>query len=485
MPPCGLVVAMLMSIVGVAVAQEKALNADESKKPGSAEKATEDLPRKLSDEEKSFIELEVQRRLKEALDAAKPAAAAPQDKDQGAKIEELDRKVNEVIEAQKKVRPSEFNPAIGLVGETVFSYRNRGNDQTGSDRPGGFDIWQRSVELNIAAAVDPFFRGYAVVNASADAATGEATLGVEEASLVSTSLPLNLTLQAGRFFGEIGRLEYIHDHELPFVNRPLPLDQYIGGESRTDGIQLNWLIPIEHYVSVTAGLGDGIGGDAPASNPGAKRGWSELTFWGRASTYFDLTDDWQLETGLSGLLNNKEEDRGGFLADPANPVGGMIEKKRKLFVWDLKVSYVPLQTNQFTGLVWGTELLWSDNRYLMDPDGSLNPNPGPAAFSGDEFLRSIPAMGAYTYLTYKWDRQWSGGVLFEFVENQQDHNDKTAGYSAYITWATSHWNQIRLQFTHTDHNHVGEILNGVKDDNAIYIQWAWIIGAHSHGWTQR
>ena len=90
-------------------------------------------------------------------------------------MEELSNKVDGVVEAQKKIRPSEFNPSIGLVGETVFSYRSKGSDATGSDRPGGVDVFQRSVELNVAAAVDPFAKGYAVLNASADAQTGEAT----------------------------------------------------------------------------------------------------------------------------------------------------------------------------------------------------------------------------------------------------------------------------------------------------------------------
>ena len=118
------------------------------------------------------------------------------------------------------------------------------------------------MELNVAASVDPFARGYAVINASADPVTGEATAAVEEAALQTTSLPWNLTLKAGRFFGEFGRLSYIHDHELPFVNRPLVLDQYIGGESRTDGVQVNCLLPIAHYVSLTAGVGDQFGDTA-------------------------------------------------------------------------------------------------------------------------------------------------------------------------------------------------------------------------------
>ena len=161
----------------------------------------------------------------------------------------------------------------------------------------------RSVELNVASAVDPFAKGYAVINTSADPLTGEAAMGVEEAALQTTSLPWNLELKAGRFFGEFGRLAYIHDHELPVVNRPLALDQYIGGESRTDGVQVNWLVPLPHYLSLTAGAGDQFGGDIPPADPGDFRHFNALNYWSRLSTYFDLTPDWQAEMGVSGLIN--------------------------------------------------------------------------------------------------------------------------------------------------------------------------------------
>src|SRR5439155_2809844 len=253
-------------------------------------------------------------------------------------IKRLNEKVDQVVESEKKIRPNEFNPSIGLVGETVFSYRSRGADQIGSERPGGFDVFQRSIELNIAASVDPFAKGYAVINASADSATGEAALAVEEAALQTTSFPWNLELKAGRFFGEFGRLGYIHDHELPFVNRPLALDQYMGGETKTDGLQLNWLPPISHYVSLTVGLGDQFGDDP--NNPGAFRHFREMNFWGRLSTYFDLTPNWQLEGGVSGLWNPKTEDRAGLLVQPSGST--LTERERRVAGLDLKLSYVPL-----------------------------------------------------------------------------------------------------------------------------------------------
>ena len=393
-----------------------------------------------------------------------PAAAATQEQ-----IQEVNAKVDKVIEAQKKTLMSEFNPAIGVVGETLFSYRTRGSAETGSDRPGGFDVFQRSVELNLAASVDPFATGYAVINASADSATGDANLAVEEAAIQTTSLPWNLTLKGGRFFGEFGRLAYIHDHELPFVNRPLALDQYIGGESQTDGAQVSWLVPVEHYVNLTVGMGDKFGD--PPNNPGTFRGGSELNYFGRLSTYFDLTPDWQMETGLSALVDPHTQDRGGPLVQPDGST--LTERERRLAGMDFSLRYVPLRNNQFRSFTWGNEVLYSDNRYLSDPDAV----PG----SGDEFSKSVGSVGLYSYLAYKIDREWTTGLLFDYVENQQNDQDRTSAYSAFLTYAISHWNQLRLQYTHTNHNAV----SGLKDDDAIYLQWTWIIGSHSHGWQQR
>ena len=391
-----------------------------------------------------------------------------------AQLKEVDEKVNQVVEAQKKVLPSEFNPAIGLVGETVFAYRSRGSQVTGSDRPGGWDINQRSVELNVAGSVDPFAKAYVVANASADAATGEATFGIEEAALQTTSLPGNLELKAGRFFGEFGKLEYIHDHELPFVNRPLALAQYIGGESRSDGLQVNWLLPVEHYISLTLGVGDAFGGDSPnPNNVGTFRGIDGFNFWGRLSTYFDWTPNWQVETGVSGLINPKTHDRGGVDGLTGAGAVSLTERERRLAGADFQLRYVPLRNNQFQSFTWGTELLYSDNRFTFDPNGV----PG----SGDEFNGNLGALGLYSYITYKFHRQWSAGFLYDYVQNAQNAHNLTYAYSPYLTWALSHWNQLRLQYTHTDHNAVA----GLKPADAVYLQWAWIIGAHAHGWQQR
>jgi hypothetical protein len=137
------------------------------------------------------------------------------------------------------------------------------------------------------------------------------------------------------------------------------------------------------------------------------------------------------------------------------------------------VSYKPLRNNQFQSVIWGTEVLHSGNGY------DVTPTAGGAVFR--PFSQSVDSYGMYSYLTYKWSREWSAGFLFEYVEDAWNSADKTVAYSPYITWALSHWNQLRLQYTYTEPN----ALSGLRPDNAVYLQWAWIIGSHAHGWQQR
>ena len=321
------------------------------------------------------------------------------------------------------------------------------------------------MELNLAASVDPFAKGYAVINASVDPTTGEANATVEEAAIVTTSLPWNLTVKGGRFFGEFGRLSYIHNHELPFVNRPLVLDQYVGGESKTDGAQVNYLLPISHYVSLTAGAGTQFG-DTPNS-VGDFRSASNLNYWGRASTYFDLTPNISFEPGLSGMWNPNTNSLGGPQLQPNGSI--FTQRQRRLVGADVTLGYRPLRNNQFETLTWGTEVLYSDNRYdVTSPYGAQS-------------TQTVGSYGLYSYLAYKFDRQWTAGVVFDWVENVENNQARTSAYSTYVTWALSHWNQLRLQYTHTNNN----AATGLQPYDAVYLQWAWIIGSHAHGWQER
>ena len=133
------------------------------------------------------------------------------------------------LAAANKTFASQFNPAIGFIVDTVFS----------SSRKNKSNFEFRSAEIGISANVDPFARAYA--HHQRDDRTASRS---RRRRIVTTSLPYNLTVKGGRFFADFGRLSTFHDHDLPFVNRPLVLDKYIGGESQADGVEVNWLVPI-------------------------------------------------------------------------------------------------------------------------------------------------------------------------------------------------------------------------------------------------
>lgn len=108
-------------------------------------------------------------------------------------------RVTQVEDSVKAIQksPSILNPSIGMVIDTSF-------DRRGEDK-GSFHL--RSAELGIAAEVDPYARAHAFIVATDDG------IELEEAAVTTTSLPYNLTGQAGRFFAAFGRLAQFHQHD--------------------------------------------------------------------------------------------------------------------------------------------------------------------------------------------------------------------------------------------------------------------------------
>ena len=133
----------------------------------------------------------------------------------------------------------------------------------------------------------------------------------------------------------------------------------------------------------------------------------------------------------------------------------------------------PLRNNQFKSLTWGTELLYSDNRYdVTSPSGDSCPA-----------APSAPLACTRISLTSSIGSGPPGSCLSGWRMHKRQAA-QTFAYSPYITWALSHWNQLRLQYTYTDHKWLRP-KPGLRPDDAVYLQWAWIIGSHAHGWQQR
>ena len=110
----------------------------------------------------------------------------------------------------------------------------------------GFTI--PNTELTLDGAVDPYFKGFANVVFKIDS-EGETGVELEEAYLLTSSLPANLQIKAGQFFTEFGRQNPLHPHSWAFVDQPLILNRMFGPDGlRGQGLRLSWLLPTSFYT---------------------------------------------------------------------------------------------------------------------------------------------------------------------------------------------------------------------------------------------
>jgi hypothetical protein len=346
---------------------------------------------------------------------------------------EIQKKIQPQLAAANKTFASQFNPAIGFVIDTAYAHYGKSQDN--------FEF--RSGEIGISASVDPFARGYAILNGTNDG------VEVEEAAIVTTSLPWNLTVKGGRFFADYGRLSKFHDHDLPFVNRPTVLDTYVGGESQSDGLEVSWLAPLQsQYITFTGGAYDKMGAENDRVDNNTPRDISEFTYMGRVATYFALGDAHGLDLGVSDAYTPEVEVDNNH--------------SRNLVDVDLTYRYTPLSQAAYRGLIWGSEFLVNSERQ------------GPAFDQRNSF-------GMYTYLEAMLTRVFRPGFLFEYTNNineddEEAHGD-TIGYSPYLTIWPSEFQRLRLQYTYQDAPH--------DNANEFFLQWTVVLGSHVHGFRDR
>ena len=372
--------------------------------------------------------------------AAPPVAAADEERLKEEIAERIARELQPKFAALNKTFPSQFNPAIGLVLDSAFSSKD--NERA------NFEF--RAAELGLSANIDPFTRGYAILTGSPDG------FDVEEAAIVTTALPYNLSVKGGRFFADFGRLSKFHDHDLPFVNRPLVLDRYIGGESQADGVEVSWLAPTSQYLTLTGGWYNKLGAENTRADNTISRDFSKFTYLGRAATFLDLNDENSIDLG------------GTFAYTPRVDIDSRGE--RDLAGVDLTYRYVPLSQASYRGLVWGTEVLF--NREPQPKGGfPAEPTDQPLIFERRD------AVGLYSYVEARLTRRFYPGFLFDYAQDIAGIEPSTRAYSPYLTIWMSEFQRIRLEYTYLDEarNH----------ENQFFVQWTAVLGSHVHGFRDR
>lgn len=343
--------------------------------------------------------------------------------------------------------------------------------QTGGHDPSqrGFSI--RNAEIALDGAVDPYFKGFAniVLFTEPDEGTG---IELEEAYVLTTSLPDDLQLKAGRFFAEFGRQNNQHPHTWAFVDQPLVLNRMVGEDGlRQNGIRLSWLAPTPNYTELMLGVFNGQGEDAFSFRfPGEPDATGVSRHYGRATidrqlstlgdlllvprimTSFDLTDEQTLVLGASAALGPN---------DTGEHCRTLVYGADAFWKW---------KPNNAEGgwpfVTWQTEVLGRNFQAGADPAAGL-----PA--------ETLHDWGLYSQVQWGFVPRWVLGLRGEYVTGDTsvspDANEERSTserVSPNITWFPTEFSKLRLQYNHTWRDNL-------KDEDALWLQLEFMLGAHA------
>ena len=195
-----------------------------------------------------------------------------------------------------------LNPDISLIADLALAYFSDDEPPVigGHDpQESGFTLQQ--LELDVSAAVDPYFRF------DANLVFSQYGVEIEEVYATTLALPWNLQLRAGQFLTRFGRINATHPHSWLFVDQALVIGKFFGGEgNRALGAELSVLLPLPWYVELSGSMTDAAGEATARSFFGADDlgvdGPGDFQYTVAAKQFFPLSDNWSLFFGLSAAL---------------------------------------------------------------------------------------------------------------------------------------------------------------------------------------
>jgi len=291
----------------------------------------------------------------------------------------------------------------------------------------------RESEFGFRAIIDPYARADFFLG------VGEDNVEMEEGYITFPALPGGFSLRAGQMRASFGKTNPMHNHVLPWLDRPLVTFNLLGGEpdesdaSISDaGFSVSRILPAPGglFLEATAEVYRGESGSLFHSS---RR--SDVSAVGHLRAYHDLNESTNLEMG-------------GSFARGHNDLGS--DFVTQLFGMDAMLRWRPLRRAIYRSFVARTELFWSRR---------------------EELAGAQRAHGFYASADYQFSRRWFAGARFDWSQRARDASRHDSGQSAVLTYWPSEFSQIRGQLRRTNH------AEGVTV-NELLFQFQYTIGAH-------
>jgi hypothetical protein len=375
---------------------------------------------------------------------------------------------------------NEFNPAASLIMTGTYGQLSQNPEtyQIGGFIPSNGDVGPpgRSFrlgesELTLSANIDPYFSGYFV-----GAFDGDNGTSVEEAYITHVGLIPGGTIRFGRMLSGFGYINEIHTHAWDFVDAPLALQAFFGGQLKDDGLQARWVAPTELLVEVGMELGLG------EQFPGTDRQQNDanlVMLFGHVGGDVGFSNSYRFGATLyrSKAKERRYEDLDATGATVTNAFTGDTDMWGLDFIW----KWAP------DGNAVARSLKLQAEYYHRNENGSLAFDlNGPQGNSGNY---NSDQDGWYAQAVYQFMPRWRVGARYDYLDSGStdiglvrsgtfpaadfpilaDHDPRRT--TTMIDFSPSEFSRLRLQYA-------WDQARFRNTDDQLMLQYIMSLGAH-------
>jgi hypothetical protein len=326
-----------------------------------------------------------------------------------------------------------LNPDVSVIGDFIGAAGNGTVPPLATQQPFP-SLQMHESEIGLQAIIDPYARGDFFMS------FGETGVNLEEGYITFTALPAGFVAKVGKMRSVFGKVNMMHNHVLPWVDRPLVSTNLVGGEDGIDdaGFSLERILPAPKGIFLEA-TGQVFRGDSADVFKEETR--SDVSTVDHLRGYKDITESTNLDLGLSYARGHNDATQ--LNGTPGNFI-------TQLYGIDATLRWKPLRRSIYHSFVGRSEVIWSQR---------------------EELPREQRAFGFYTSADYQFGRRWFGGARFDYSDRSRYDNLTDKGVAATVTYWPSEFSQLRgeYRFTHYAEN---------RDAHEVFMQLIFSLGAH-------
>src|SRR5213594_697118 len=313
---------------------------------------------------------------------------------------------------------------MGVTGDFIGNLTQKNVEKASAGTFSGREnrFFPREVELSLFGQVDPYARADVRIEAGEEEPGAGTAVSLDEATITLLTLPYGTQAKLGQMRNRFGWSNVIHEHDLPWVDRPDVYRMFLGEEGLAEkGVEASWVPDfLPFYVQVLGGVFNGDNetafGHGRLTNP---------LVTGRVMTFFDLTDTMALQVGAS-VANGETPER----------------LRSTLAGYDIKFKYRP------DGWLHPLLTLASEGIY------SIRRTERGVDLDGDGIFDAFQKQTRNSFGWYGWGevqpwRRWAFGVRYDSTQYPADPGYQWA-VGPYVSFYPSEFLRFRLGYKHTE-----------------------------------